>query len=854
MGCGSSVAAKDTPAASPAAAPSSPAKGILKHKYSSPTFHQPPAEAPSATNGQGGSEEKEGASEDVAKEALRVDEPASTPPSQRATPAPAMPSLQSRDASTGSVTTSVGIPEDASSDEEEEEDDDDEYDFVTESDSDEEADAGGRSIDGRYLLVKKIGEGATASAHLCLDLAGANRPVIVKNTEKKKFRAIPQPGLARAKSKAVLQGGPMAEIAVLKKLSHSNVIKLFNVFDDPGSPYVSLVLEYASGGDLGEKIKKGREDNNSGGLAVHPQQLWSWCRDVVCGVAYLHKQGVMHRDLKPDNILLDMNDNAKLADFGASTFVRGEGDDMVTDIAGTPAYMSPECVKGDPYFGFAADIWAIGMTMYHCLFGDVAFKAANNVALYKMIESQEVRYPEEGMSDLEDSLKALLRRCLERDPKKRITAREMLHDEWLTNNGASPLTDWKMFRRVKVTGSNMRNAVQAAGNAASLVGESNNREERVLEAGDTLTKQGDVAMEAYFIQEGTAAVYLETNVDMNDIGTKEASENGTTQTNEIESQLKRDSRLSASEKRKIQEVGAGEFIGEVALCLEESPLRTASVIAMSRMRVTVIRKEDLQSYFKNDPAAEERMKLKAKERQAQRQALAGTLKSQLELKLGLGLENLPTLNENLPRKVFSTGAVITSQGERSEMVWFIRRGTVKTVSIPPGKNLKDAILFGKKEAGQFIGEVAILLDEEKRLTTTVAESPCELIGIQKPLFLQLVGSNPVLMEKMREWAFNVKTERRNLVRKKLQAVSMKTMLETAAASVFRQGSRKRGVAMDGNESSGSWSPGSPLSPMEKLRQHSLSMLGSAASVFKTAMLNKNPAMESKRPGSAGSPA
>ena len=79
-------------------------------------------------------------------------------------------------------------------------------------------------------------------------------------------------------------------------------------------------------------------------------------------------------------------------------YPREGGDDRVTDIAGTPSYMSPECVKGEAYGGFASDVWSLGMTMYHLLFGRVAFKADNTVQLYRVIESEEVEFPEERMA------------------------------------------------------------------------------------------------------------------------------------------------------------------------------------------------------------------------------------------------------------------------------------------------------------------------------------------------------------------------------------------------------------------------------------------------------------------------
>lgn len=643
------------------------------------------------------------------------------------------------------------------------------YDFVTESDSDDGDGVETETpLDGRYLLVKKIGEGATASANLCLDLAEGNRPVILKNTDKRKFRALPKPDQSLLQvdgAAAAALAGPMAEIAVLKKLSHVNVIRLYEVVDDPASITVSLVLEYANGGDLGYQIAltnaaaAAASGSSRGG--VHPKRLWSWCRDIVSGLAYMHKQGVLHRDIKPDNILLDTGNNAKIADFGASVIIAEGGNDRVTDIAGTPSYMAPECVRGDSYGGFAADVWSLGMTMYHCLFGCPAFSADNTVQLFRVIEQTPVDFPEERMEDLHVELRQLLRRCLDRDPAKRITLPEMLQDSWLTRDGASQLTRWSRFSRIRVSESDVRDAVQVMETSTKLMGESTQREERVLATGDVLTRQGDVATEAYFVLEGTADTFLETSVEMRSLG-------------------------KASEKRKVQSVVAGEFIGEVALFLDELTARTASVVATSAMRVTVIKKHEIEAFFTKDPEAAARIKEKANQKQEQRRRLAHLLKNQLELKLGMGLAELPTLSEQLPWKQCKTGSIITSQGDRGDMVWFIKKGAAKIVYMLPGKKVEDAIVLIDIKEGDFIGMMAIILDEERRLVSSVATAPSELIGIRRHLFLQLVGGNPALEAKMRSRARQLKQEREELIADKMRQLSLTIVTLSRARSSFRR--------------------------------------------------------------------
>ena len=167
--------------------------------------------------------------------------------------------------------------------------DSDASDLFTESDSDDEGK--GATLDtSRYLVVKKVGAGSTATALLCLDLVEANRPVILKNTQKSRFRSLPFNPLARAL--ASHPQGPAAEIAVLKRLDSPNVIRLFNVVDHPDAPTVSLVLEYAPGGDLRAQIERGHMDaDGNKRRGIDPERMWSWSRDVVNGVAYMHRAG-----------------------------------------------------------------------------------------------------------------------------------------------------------------------------------------------------------------------------------------------------------------------------------------------------------------------------------------------------------------------------------------------------------------------------------------------------------------------------------------------------------------------------------------------------------------------------------
>ena len=142
---------------------------------------------------------------------------------------------------------------------------------------------------------------------------------------------------------------------------------------------------------------------------------------------------------------------------------------------------------------------------------------------------------------------------------------------------------------------------------------------------------------------------------------------------------------------------------------DEGTQRSASVVATSEMRVTVIKKAEIAKFFEKDPEAAQRVKDKANAKQAQRRRVTHMLKNQLELMLGMGLSALPELTEELPEMLHKKGSVITSQGDHSDMVWFIKRGAAKLLFVLPGMDEEDAIELSTKTEGEFIGEMAIMV-------------------------------------------------------------------------------------------------------------------------------------------------
>ena len=217
------------------------------------------------------------------------------------------------------------------------------------------------------------------------------------------------------------------EIAILKKLDHPNVVKLVEVLDDPVEDNLYLVFELL---EKGEVISIPTE------TPLTEQQAWWYFRDVVMGIEYLHYQKIIHRDIKPSNLLLGDDGHVQIADFGVCNEFTGP-DAFLTGTSGTPAFLPPEALKAqrDKYSGRAADVWAMGITLFSFVYGRLPFHDENILGLYSKIQSQDVLFPAEPAASAQ--LQDLIRRMLAKEPEERITVSEIKQHVWVC--GPAPL-------------------------------------------------------------------------------------------------------------------------------------------------------------------------------------------------------------------------------------------------------------------------------------------------------------------------------------------------------------------------------------------------------------------------------
>lgn len=310
----------------------------------------------------------------------------------------------------------------------------------------------------QYRLMDEIGKGSYGVVRLCYsDFDQTNYAMKIIS----KKRVMRKAGLRRPSEKGKNTGleNLQREIAILKKVDHPNVVSLNEVLDDPSEDNLYLVFELMNGGEVMEVP----------GPALSEQEAKKYFIDVVLGIEYLHCQKIVHRDIKPSNLLLGEDGHIKIADFGVADVFEGD-DALLNKTAGSPAFMAPETLQStrDKYSGKAADIWALGITLYCFVFGKVPFDDPNRMGLYEKIKTEQLTFPEEPV--LNPQLEDLILRMLTKDPSERITIQQIKEHPWVTYGGKHPLpTTAENCTVIEVTDDDIQNSVKSIPKIKTLI-------------------------------------------------------------------------------------------------------------------------------------------------------------------------------------------------------------------------------------------------------------------------------------------------------------------------------------------------------------------------------------------------
>ncbi|OMJ66081.1 hypothetical protein SteCoe_37206 [Stentor coeruleus] len=207
------------------------------------------------------------------------------------------------------------------------------------------------------------------------------------------------------------------EIAIHSKLNHPHIIKLFNSFTDETNIY--LVLEYAESGSLFEKI----EDNGK----LTEDEARKFFVQTVNGIIYLHENEIVHRDVKPENILLDKSGNVKICDFGWCA----RGTEDRSTFCGTLDYMAPEIIKGQKH-SYEVDIWALGVLLYEILHGYSPFQGREADKCHNIVNCKF-----SFDDDISENAKDLIQKMVKVQAASRIKLKDVLNHPFC--NPSSPI-------------------------------------------------------------------------------------------------------------------------------------------------------------------------------------------------------------------------------------------------------------------------------------------------------------------------------------------------------------------------------------------------------------------------------
>jgi 5'-AMP-activated protein kinase catalytic alpha subunit len=196
------------------------------------------------------------------------------------------------------------------------------------------------------------------------------------------------------------------EIKILKMARHPNIIQLYEIIETPRQLY--LITEYVPGGELFDYIVKHHR--------LSEAEACKFFQQIMSAIDYLHELGIVHRDMKPENLLLDYDGQIKLVDFGLSnTFAPNQ---TLKTACGSPCYAAPEMIAGELYHGSRVDIWSCGVILFAMVCGYLPFEDPDTNLLYKKILDGKFEIP----SWVSETCSNLINKILNIDPDERYTS------------------------------------------------------------------------------------------------------------------------------------------------------------------------------------------------------------------------------------------------------------------------------------------------------------------------------------------------------------------------------------------------------------------------------------------------
>ncbi|XP_061192507.1 serine/threonine-protein kinase STK11-like [Saccostrea echinata] len=263
---------------------------------------------------------------------------------------------------------------------------------------------------GRYLMGDILGEGSYGKVKEALDTDTLQRRAI-KIIKRRKLRKINN-GEQNVKR----------EIQLLKRLKHRHIIDLSDLIENEEKQKMYMVMEFCVG-EL-QELLEAAPDKKFPVFQAH-----RYFRQLVEGLEYLHGQGIVHKDIKPGNLLLSTEEILKITDLGVAEAIDTFAvDDTCHTSQGTPAFQPPEIANGlESFSGFKVDIWSSGVTLYNMTTGEYPFEGDNIFKLFENIGKGQYKIPE----GVEDNLRDLLTGMLQYEAANRVTLQQIKRHDWV---------------------------------------------------------------------------------------------------------------------------------------------------------------------------------------------------------------------------------------------------------------------------------------------------------------------------------------------------------------------------------------------------------------------------------------
>src|SRR5215475_14304640 len=253
----------------------------------------------------------------------------------------------------------------------------------------------GTTLNGRYRLEARIGAGGMSTVYRAVDET-LERPVAIKLMNREVATDSDQLERFRREARAVAQ------------LSHPHIVGVIDYGEDDSRPYI--VFEYVEGETLKERIRR------NGRLPI--AEAVAYAIEIARALGAAHARHIVHRDVKPQNVLVDEEGSAKITDFGIARTLDEEGLTADGRVLGTTDYVSPEQALGHQVTG-QSDLYSLGIVLFEMLTGDVPFRGENQVA----VAMKHVREPLPDVQELRPEVSATLAAVVDRATAKDLERR-----------------------------------------------------------------------------------------------------------------------------------------------------------------------------------------------------------------------------------------------------------------------------------------------------------------------------------------------------------------------------------------------------------------------------------------------